>query len=100
MINVDNLISPDNYKVVAYYIKSHVDKNEFLDAVLREDDFDDEPQTNDVKYEYWRIMNDKEMKDEGVDGDGDKEYYYLSEESDPRSIPITVIYLDDDYKVR
>jgi hypothetical protein len=92
MIDIEELISFDNYKTVGYYTRSHVDKNLFLDAVLKEDDFDEEPQVSDVKHEYWKI-------DEEIDDDL-KEYYSLSKESDPRSSAITVIYLDHHYEVR
>jgi hypothetical protein len=92
MIDIEALISFDNYKTVGYYTRSHVDKNLFLDAVLKEDDFDEEPQVSDVKHEYWKI-------DEEIDDDL-KEYYSLSKESDPHSFPITVIYLDHHYEVR
>lgn len=98
MISMERYISSDNYNTVGYYTKSHVDKNEFLDAVLKEDDFDNELQASDVKHEYWKIMNEEEMEYEELEDD--LEYYSLSNESDPRSIPITVIYLDDHYKVR
>ncbi|MEY2910708.1 MAG: hypothetical protein RLZZ184_17 [Cyanobacteriota bacterium] len=97
MIKIERYLSSD-YETVGYYTRSHVDKNLFLDAVSvsKEDEFINEPQN--VRHECWKIMNDEEMQDEGVDGDG-LEYYSLSEESDPRSFPVTVFYLDDSYKV-
>jgi hypothetical protein len=92
MIDIETLISSLHYKTVGYYTRSHADKNLFLDAVLKENDFNKEPQVSDVKHEYWKI-------DEEVDGDL-KEYYSLSKESDPHSFPITVIYLNHCYEVR
>ena len=92
MIDIEELISFDNYKTVGYYTRSHADKNFFLEALLKENDFNKEPEVSDVKHEYWKI-------DEEIDDDL-KEYYSLSKESDSHSFPITVIYLDRHYEVR
>jgi hypothetical protein len=45
-------------------------------------------------------MNDEEIEDEGVGDDDLEEYYSLSNDSDPRSFPVTVIFSDKSYKVR
>ncbi len=95
MIKIERYLSSDDYETVGYYTRSHVSKNKFLDVVLKKDELINEPQN--VRHEYWKIMNDEEKEDEGVDGD--LEYYSLSEESDPRSFPVTVFYLNDSYKV-
>ncbi len=102
MIDLHNFMSSDNYKIVGYFTKSHVDKNEFLEAVIQEwDDLDpSELDVSDVKQEYWKVMTEEEVEKEGIDSDEKKlEYYFLSEESDPRSFPVTAIFLDESYKV-
>lgn len=91
MIDIEELMSFDNYKTVGYYTTSHVDKSLFLEALREEANLDEEPQVSDVKHEYWRIT-------EEIDGES-KEYYSLSKQSDPRSSAVTVIYLDDYYEV-
>lgn len=100
MINLERYISSDNYDTVGYFTRHHVDKDEFLDAVLKENDFGCELQLNDVKHEYWKIMSEEEMEHEGVGDDDLEEYFSLSDKLNPCSFPVTVIFLNQSYSVR
>jgi hypothetical protein len=106
MIDIQRFIASDDYETVGYFTKSHVERNEFLEAAIKawEDENDSDEFVclfiaSDIKYEYWKVMNEEEKEEEG-EGDDDLEHYSLSDKSDPRSFPVTAIFSDESYKVR
>jgi hypothetical protein len=100
MFELEILYSLDDYKIVAYFTRSHVEPSLLLQAAF---DYHSDPEwinenlcVTDVIHQRWYVDTDY---DEDDDGDEYMEAYCVCSDSDD-GFPVTVVYLDDSYKTR
>jgi hypothetical protein len=104
MFELEILYSRDNYKIVGYFTRYHVEPSLLLQAAS---DYDSDPEwikenlcIADVIHQRWYVDTDYDGYDDGDDdGEKDMEAYCVCSDSDD-GFPVTVVYLDDSYKIR